>query len=125
MTPSSAWTITRVSGFFCLASSNAFFNSSSVTTLPATTRRPSASTATDRSAAVGVMSAALPLGRLTLSPAFAPPPGLWLTITELVTMKMMSSTRKMSVSGVMLISEKTLSAASSSPVPGSVPIAMA
>src|SRR5690349_7603301 len=123
-TPSSAWTTTSVLGFLFLASSSAFFSSSSETTLPPSTSRPSASTATDRSVWVSATSAAWPpLGRFTFSPAFAPPPP-WFTITELVTMKMISSTRKMSVSGVMLISEKTPSASPSS-LPGTLPSAMA
>ena len=76
--------------------------------MPESTTRPSLSTATERSVEAGMTSAALPLGRFTFSPAFAAP-APWFTMTELVTMKMMSSTRKMSVSGVMLISAKTAS----------------
>ena len=94
-----------------------------MTTLPESTTRPSLSTATERSVEAGITSAALPLGRFTFSPAFAAP-APWFTMTELVTMKMMSSTRKMSVSGVMLISEKTASSDSSSAVPGTRPIAI-
>src|SRR5277367_2158395 len=122
-TPSSAWMTTSVDGFFATVSASAFFSSSTVTTSPASTSRPSARTATERSVVAGVTSAALPLGRLTLRPALAAP-WPWLTMTELVTMKIISSTRKMSVKGVMLMSAKTASASSPS-VPGTFPIAMA
>src|SRR5437660_8191062 len=58
----------------------------------------------------GEMSLVEPLGRFTLTPERAPASA----ITDEVTMKMMSSTRKMSVSGVMLISANRPSPPSSS-----------
>src|SRR5262249_20424121 len=66
----------------------------------------------------GSMSCEAPLGRFT----FTPSRDAVSTITDELTMKMMSSTRKMSVSGVMLISAKIPPAPASSS--GSLPSAI-
>ena len=102
-TPSSACTSTSVSGFSARAFSRIFFSASSSTTLPCTTTRPSERMAMARSWTSFTALAWPPLGRLTLMPPFCPPAS---AMAVVVTMKMMSRTRKMSVSGVMLMSAK-------------------
>ena len=108
---SSACTTTCVSASRARASSNILRKVSAETSLPSTTILPSVVMATVTSLALDEISLVAPLGRFTRTPARAPS----VAMTDEVTMKMMSSTRKMSVSGVMLMSAKR----SPSPLPSS------
>ena len=104
-TPASAWMITCASGESRRSFWNRSLSAPRSIALPSATTVPSLSTATGKSRACACSSLAAPLGRSTRTPV--PPPCACSTTMLLPTMKMISSTRKMSVSGVMLISLKT------------------
>src|SRR5262249_41009211 len=118
VTPSSASMITCVFGSLPTALTNRFRRSASCTAVPATMMAPAFVIDTTSDLAAGSTSLVAPLGRLTFTPAR----DAVSTMTLDVTMKMMSSTRKMSVSGVMLISAKIAPSPTSSS--GSLPSAI-
>src|SRR5262245_8532949 len=109
--PSNTFLSPRRITIFSLALSSASFSApgrrASETALPSTSTSPSAVTVTETP--VGVVDATAELGRSTSLP--------WFEMTLVVTMKMIRRTRKMSVSGVMLISATMPSLSSSSPPP--------
>src|SRR5215475_9519560 len=109
--PSNTFLSARRITIFSLALSSASFSAAgrpaSLTALPSTSTSPSEVTVTFTPE--GVVDATAELGRSTSLP--------WFEMTLVVTMKMISRTRKMSVSGVMLISATIASPLSSPPSP--------
>src|SRR5262245_26849558 len=109
--PSSTFLSPRRITIFSLALSSADLSApgsaASETALPSTSTSPAEVTVTVTP--LGVVEATAELGRSTSLP--------WFEITLVVTMKMIRRTRKMSVSGVMLISATMPSEISSSPPP--------
>src|SRR5688572_934669 len=119
-TPSSASMMIWVPGSLATALTKSCFRSSSLTGCPETRTSPDFRMETTSDLAPGSSSLVAPFGRLT----FTPSREAVSTMTLDETMKMIRSTRKMSVSGVMLMSAKMPASppvSSSGSLPSAIP----